>query len=62
MISHPFRKAVENGDPDAVAALLADDIVFLEAVLGHGDRIATAILRAVTQVFENLTYVGEIAK
>lgn len=29
---HPFRKAVENGDLDAVAALLADDVVFTSPV------------------------------
>lgn len=61
---HPFRKAVENGDLDAVAALLADDVVFTSPVAFkpyQGKAITTAILRAVTQVFENFTYVREIA-
>jgi len=61
---HPFRKAVENGDLDAVAALLADDVVFTSPVAFKpypGKAITTAILRAVTQVFENFTYVREIA-
>jgi ketosteroid isomerase-like protein len=63
-IMHPFRKAVENGDLDAVAALLADDVVFTSPVAFKpypGKAITTAILRAVTQVFENFTYVREIA-
>ncbi|MFF5522537.1 nuclear transport factor 2 family protein [Streptomyces coeruleorubidus] len=61
---HPFRKAVENGDLDAVAALLADDVVFTSPVAFKpypGKAITTAVLRAVTQVFENFTYVREIA-
>ncbi|WP_405616020.1 nuclear transport factor 2 family protein [Streptomyces sp. NBC_00076] len=61
---HPFRKAVENGDLDAVAALLANDVVFTSPVAFKpypGKAITTAILRAVTQVFENFTYVREIA-
>ncbi|MEU0168344.1 nuclear transport factor 2 family protein [Streptomyces iakyrus] len=61
---HPFRKAVENGDLDAVAALLADDVVFTSPVAFKpypGKAITAAILRAVTQVFENFTYVREIA-
>jgi hypothetical protein len=29
---HPFRKAVESRDLDAVAALLADDVVFTSPV------------------------------
>lgn len=61
---HPFRKAVENGDLDAVAALLADDVVFTSPVAFKpypGKAITTTILRAVTQVFENFTYVREIA-
>ncbi|MEU0203502.1 MULTISPECIES: nuclear transport factor 2 family protein [unclassified Streptomyces] len=61
---HPFRKAVENGDLDAVAALLADDVVFTSPVAFKpypGKAITTAILRAVTQVLDNFTYVREIA-
>jgi len=61
---HPFRKAVENGDMDAVAALLADDVVFTSPVAFKpypGKAITAAILRAVSQVFEDFTYVREIA-
>jgi hypothetical protein len=61
---HPFRKAVEAGDMDAVAALLADDVVFTSPVAFKpypGKAITAAILRAVSQVFEDFTYVREIA-
>ncbi|MER5519719.1 nuclear transport factor 2 family protein [Streptomyces sp. NPDC002763] len=61
---HPFRKAVESDDLDAVAALLADDVVFTSPVAFKpyaGRAITAAILRAVTQVFEDFTYVREMA-
>ncbi|MEV5845690.1 nuclear transport factor 2 family protein [Streptomyces sp. NPDC051985] len=61
---HPFRKAVENGDMDAVAALLAEDVVFTSPVAFKpypGKAITAAILRAVSRVFEDFTYVREIA-
>ncbi|MGW1618913.1 nuclear transport factor 2 family protein [Streptomyces sp. NPDC002172] len=61
---HPFRKAVESGDMDAVAALLADDVVFTSPVAFKpypGKAITAAILRAVSQVFEDFAYVREIA-
>ncbi|MEV7324883.1 nuclear transport factor 2 family protein [Streptomyces sp. NPDC093970] len=61
---HPFRKAVESHDMDAAAALLADDVVFTSPVAFKpyaGKAITAAILRAVSQVFEDFTYVREIA-
>ncbi|MEU6200830.1 nuclear transport factor 2 family protein [Streptomyces sp. NPDC047061] len=61
---HPFREAVENHDMDAVAALLSDDVVFTSPVAFKpypGKPITAAILRAVSQVFEDFTYVREIA-
>ncbi|MGW7545961.1 nuclear transport factor 2 family protein [Streptomyces sp. NPDC054770] len=61
---HPFREAVEKGDMDAVAALLADDVVFTSPVAFKpypGKAITAAILRAVSQVFEDFAYVREIA-
>ncbi|MGW7418878.1 nuclear transport factor 2 family protein [Streptomyces sp. NPDC054813] len=61
---HPFRKAVESDDLDAVAALLADDVVFTSPVAFKpyaGKAITVAILRAVTQVFGDFTYVREMA-
>ncbi|MEH0431140.1 nuclear transport factor 2 family protein [Streptomyces stelliscabiei] len=61
---HPFRKAVEARDMDAVAALLADDVVFTSPVAFTpypGKAVTAAILRHVLQVFEDFTYVREIA-
>ncbi|MGY5052710.1 nuclear transport factor 2 family protein [Streptomyces sp. 900105755] len=61
---HPFRKAVESGDMAAVAALLADDVVFTSPVAFKpypGKPVTAAILRAVSQVFEDFAYVREIA-
>ena len=49
---------------DAVAALLADDVVFTSPVAFKpyaGKAITAAILRAVFRVFEDFTYVREIA-
>jgi SnoaL-like domain len=62
---HPFRKAVEAKDADAVAAMLADDVVFTSPVVFKpyvGKPITAAILRGVLRVFEDFTYVREIAK
>lgn len=61
---HPFRKAVEDRDSSAVAALLADDVVFTSPVAFKpyvGKPITAAILRGVLRVFEDFTYVREIA-
>ncbi|MFJ9820729.1 nuclear transport factor 2 family protein [Streptomyces sp. NPDC101151] len=58
-----FREAVEAGDMDAVEALLADDVVFTSPVVFKpypGKAITAAILRAVSQVFEDFRYVREI--
>ncbi|RRQ88475.1 nuclear transport factor 2 family protein [Streptomyces griseofuscus] len=59
---HAFRSAVEAGDLDAVAALLAEDVVFTSPVVFKpytGKAITAAILRAVSQVFEDFRYVRE---
>lgn len=58
-----FRAAVEAGDPDAVAALLADDVVFRSPVVHKpyaGKPITAAILRHVFEVFEDFRYVREL--
>ncbi|MDX2590761.1 nuclear transport factor 2 family protein [Streptomyces sp. WI03-4A] len=58
-----FREAVEAGDLDAVEALLADDVVFTSPVVFkpyHGKAITAAILRAVSEVFQDFRYVREI--
>ncbi|MDH6195486.1 hypothetical protein M2272_002126 [Mycobacterium frederiksbergense] len=61
---HPFRKAVEARDEAAIAALLADDVVFTSPVAFKpypGKAITAAILRGVMRVFEDFHYVREIA-
>ncbi|MEU5538021.1 nuclear transport factor 2 family protein [Streptomyces sp. NPDC020362] len=59
-----FREAVEAGDMDAVEALLAEDVVFTSPVVFKpypGKAITAAILRAVSQVFEDFRYERELA-
>ncbi|MFE9644563.1 nuclear transport factor 2 family protein [Streptomyces sp. NPDC006365] len=61
---NPFRKAVEDGDHEAVVALLAEDVVFTSPVVFKpyaGKAITAAILGGVQRVFEDLRYVREIA-
>ncbi|MDX1893097.1 nuclear transport factor 2 family protein [Mycolicibacterium sp. 050158] len=58
-----FRRAVEARDDDAIAALLADDVVFTSPVAFTpypGKATTAAILRAVLRVFEDFHYVREI--
>ncbi|KUN05971.1 hypothetical protein AQI95_13625 [Streptomyces yokosukanensis] len=60
---HAFRTAVEAGDIDAVEALLAEDVVFTSPVVFKpypGKAITAAILRAVSQVFQDFRYLREI--
>ena len=60
---HPFRKAVEERDEAAVAALLAENVVFTSPVAFKpypGKAITAAILRGVLRVFEDFHYVREI--
>ncbi|MER5375614.1 nuclear transport factor 2 family protein [Streptomyces sp. NPDC002553] len=59
-----FREAVEAGDMDAAADLLAEDVVFTSPVVFKpypGKAITAAILRAVSQVFEDFRYEKELA-
>ncbi|WP_406109446.1 nuclear transport factor 2 family protein [Streptomyces sp. NBC_01003] len=59
-----FRKAVEANDPDAVEALLAENVVFTSPVAFHpypGKAMTAAILRGVMRVFEDFRYVREIS-
>jgi len=61
---HPFRKAVEAADHDAIEALLAEDVVFTSPVAFTpypGKPITAAILRGVARVFEDFHYVREIS-
>jgi hypothetical protein len=58
-----FRKAVEARDPDAMAATLADNVVFRSPVAFRpypGKAITAAILRGVLRVFEDFRYVREL--
>ncbi|MET9736311.1 nuclear transport factor 2 family protein [Streptomyces sp. NPDC006458] len=62
---HPFRTAVENRDAAALEALLAENVVFTSPVAFKpypGKAITAAILRGVLRVFEDFTYVREIAE
>lgn len=61
---HPFRRAVEAGDHDAIERLLADDVVFTSPVAFKpypGKAITASILRGVARVFEDFHYLREIA-
>jgi len=58
-----FRQAVEARDEEAIAALLAEDVVFTSPVAFTpypGKATTAAILRAVLRVFEDFHYVREI--
>ena len=58
-----FRKAVEAADGEAMAACLADDVVFTSPVAFKpypGKPITAAILRGVLRVFEDFRYIREI--
>lgn len=60
---HPFRKAVEAHDVEAVEAMLADDVVFTSPIVFKpyaGKPMTRALLRGVLRVFEDFRYVREI--
>ncbi|MFJ8436120.1 nuclear transport factor 2 family protein [Kitasatospora sp. NPDC094019] len=60
---HPFRKAVEDRDAQAMTDLLAENVVFTSPVAFKpypGKAITGAILRGVLRVFEDFAYVREI--
>jgi hypothetical protein len=60
---HPFRKAVEARDIEAMTALLADDVIFISPVAFKpyaGKAITSAILETVMEVFQDFRYVREI--
>lgn len=59
-----FREAVEAADMDAVEALLAEDVVFSSPVVFKpytGKAITAAVLRAVSEVFQDFRYERELA-
>lgn len=58
-----FRRAVESGDPDALAAALHPDVTFRSPAVHkpyEGRDAAMTVLRAVIDVFEDFHYVGEV--
>ncbi|GAB2668091.1 nuclear transport factor 2 family protein [Nocardia goodfellowii] len=58
-----FKKAVEARDGDALAATLAENVVFTSPVAFKpypGKPITAAILRGVLRVFEDFRYVREL--
>lgn len=63
-MSHPFRAAVESGDLQAMSELLSPDVVFLSPVAfkpftGRAD--VTEVLGQVFEVFDDFTYIDELA-
>jgi hypothetical protein len=59
-----FREAVEARDPGAIAASLAENVVFTSPVAFRpypGKAITAAILRGVLRVFEDFRYVRELS-
>ena len=60
---HPFRSAIEARDVDAAVALLSDDVVFRSPIVFKpytGRAAVGALLAAVSQVFEDFSYLREI--
>lgn len=60
---HAFRAAVEARQFDALPALFAEDVVFRSPIAHkpyQGRDTVAAILRAVSRIFEDLTYIREI--
>jgi limonene-1,2-epoxide hydrolase len=60
---HPFRAAIEARDIDAAVGLLAEDVVFRSPVVFsayRGREAVRPLLHAVSQVFEDFSYVREI--
>jgi ketosteroid isomerase-like protein len=61
---HPFRAAVEARDPEAAAAVLADDVVFRSPIVFKpyaGRAAAGAVLAAALRVFDDFVYEVELA-
>ncbi|WP_306204145.1 nuclear transport factor 2 family protein [Actinoplanes sp. RD1] len=59
-----FRTAVEARDPSAIAATLAETVVFRSPVAFkpyRGKALTAAILRGVLRVFEDFRYVRELS-
>ncbi len=61
-MTHPFARAVLDGDHDAALAAIADDVVFRSPAVHkpyEGKEQVDGILRLVATVFENFRYTNE---
>ena len=61
--TNAFRAAVEAGDHDAIAPLLAEQVTFLSPVAFtpyHGREMVAAILRGAGRAFSDFRYEREI--
>ena len=59
---HPARAAIETGDIDALASLLAADVEFRSPAVYRpyrGREVVVALLRVVASVFEDFRYAAE---
>jgi hypothetical protein len=60
---HPFRSAIEIGEPDAVLELVSPDVVFNSPVLFrpyHGRETLGVIFRAAVRALDDFHYEREI--
>ena len=58
-----FRRAIEAGDIDGLADVLADDVVFRSPIVFapyHGKAMVIELIRMVARVFEDFRYVDEM--
>jgi len=63
VLSDAFTSAVESWDRDALAAALAEDVVFRSPVVFkpyEGREATLAVLEAVSQVFEDFSYLDRV--
>jgi hypothetical protein len=63
MVTHRFARAAESGDPEQIAALLADDVTFHTPVLTQelqGKDHTLRFLGEATRIIANLTYTDEV--
>jgi hypothetical protein len=62
-VTHPFRAAVEAKDFDAMVAALSPEVVLHSPVTFRpfeGRESVTAVLRIVSEVFEDFTYTDQL--
>jgi hypothetical protein len=63
MTPHPFRRAVEAGDLDAIRDLLGDDVVFNSPVAHQpfvGRDVVAQVLAFAAATFEDFRYLHEL--